>query len=350
MIALPPSNDSQPGDAPTTVLVTGGAGFVGAATVRALLGRPGTNDLRIHVIDDLSAGDRSRLPNDPRVVLDVADVTAPGVLPAVLQNGGPYDVALHLAGRVGVRRVLADPDDCRRVTEQAADAWTTALTSIPADRRPRLISASTSEVYSDVEGLLAEDAPLRSVDGQGRWAYAGSRVAAEYRFDAIQDLWPEGRGPVHLRFFNVTGPGQDADSGMVLPTFIERARAAEQLPVHGDGSQVRTLAHVDDVAEDLADLIRREAWVEGGALNLGGTARTTVLDLARICIRVAGLSDDIIQFVDPCEGLPNFEEVRWREPDLTRARNFGLARRTRSLEAIVRDAWERHPSARSLAR
>lgn len=333
-----PDPDVPHGPRPA-VLVTGGAGFVGAALVRALLGR----GARVVVADDLSSGDRARLPLGAEgLVFHPLDVSAPGGLTALYGEQGPFDAVAHLAAVVGVAAVLADPESCRARHLAAARELAAAQLALPPRERPRVVAASTSEVYREAPGPLAEGHPTRPLDGVGRWAYAASKLAVERLLDVALGPWLPGRGPLHLRLFNVVGPGQDAGGGMVLPTFVEHALAGEPLPVHGDGGALRTFAHVEDVAADVAELCLRRT-VPGGPLNLGGTARTTISALAREVLRAAGSSCGV-RPVDPRRAVSRrFEEVRRREPDLARARALGLARRTRSLRAIVADALARHP-------
>jgi len=262
------------------------------------------------------------------------DVRNQEQLKRVLRDHGPFHGVLHLAGRVGVSTVLQDPEGCRGVTRDLISALCGALTALPRGQRPRLLAASTSEVYCDASGPLEEDAPLRREDGQGRWAYAGSRVEAERALDGAGLLDRCGRAPIHLRFFNVTGPGHRPESGMVLPRFIAAAQAGQPLPVHGDGTQERTFAHVQDIARDLADLIQM-GDAPAGPLNLGGIAHARVLDLAQMVVRLAGPGSGQIEFVDPKAAHPSFEEIKSREPNLNRAHQLGLARNHRSLDEIV---------------
>lgn len=327
-----------------SVLITGGAGFIGSR-VAAHLALAGA---RVVVADDLSVGDAGRLDTtDGRVSLRPVDVSAPGSVSGLMGEEGPFDVVLHLAARVGVRRVLEDPEGCWREHLAMGRELLAAIAGLPADRRPRLYAASTSEVYRDRAGRLSESSALRPLGGRRRWAYASSKLAVERLLDAAADLWPVGRGAVHLRFFNVVGPGQDEDSGMVLPTFIQQALGGGPLTVHGDGSQRRTFAHVEDVAADLVRLISI-GDAPPGPLNLGGNARCSIADLARAVTQAAGLSRDLVRSVDPCRTVnPHFEGVHEREPDLSYARSLGLARARRDLDAIVEDtlAWHLRLSA-----
>lgn len=336
------------------VLVTGGAGFIGARVVAALLAR----GLRVHVVDDLSSGFLGRL--EPlaagaggRLVFHRLDVSDARRMGRLLAFEGPFERVLHLAGRVGVRRVLGDPEAARRANLEAITGLHDALGTLAPQTMPRLFNASTSEVYRPRRAPLREDDPLRSVSGRGRWAYAAAKRAGEQQLDAAAHLWKHAGMPVHLRLFNVVGPGQDAASGMVLPTFVEQALEGRAITVHGNGAQVRSFAHVDEVAEMLVCALLTQD-LEPGALNIGGLARCSVVELAAEVARCRAQATGVeppIAFVDPRQCVsPHFEEIDWREPSLERARHLGLPLPALGVRAIVEDAFARHQAARAAAR
>lgn len=340
----PPIQNASTRPSRGRVLITGGAGFVGSTLARHLVqaGR------EVVVIDDLSGGRRSRLPVDPRLEFVLGDAGEADRLVELLEAGAPITQLVHFAAVVGVRRVLADPEGCRAAHDRLGAALTEALARVGPHRRPRLYAASTSEVYAESDRPLREDAALRAEDGRDRWAYAGSKLAAERRFDRAASLRPGDASPVHLRFFNVVGPGQDAGSGMVLPNFIENARAGAPLEVHGDGQQERTFAHVTDVASCLTELLGRD-HLPGGPLNLGGTAHATIDALARLVSERSGSQSHIVR-VDPRQSCgANFEDVRRRIPDLSRLRRLSTRPPSRSLVDIVDDCLAAHPRDTALA-
>lgn len=313
---------------PVRVVVAGGAGLIGASTGRALR-ESGADVLAL----DLRAASGAR----------VADLADPRAWRRELDAFGRVDAILLLAGVVGVARVLADPEAARRGNLAPVAALIEALRDRGDRELPRVVYASSSEVYLPQRRPLREDDPVRATDDVGRWAYAAAKVACE-RMLRDARTWPLGREPVLARFFNVVGPNQDASQGMVLPSFVERARAGLPLSVHGAGDAVRTLAHVDDVAVVLVELLARER-VPGGPLNVGGGARASVLELARAVVRAAARDgiDARIEHVDPRRVVhPTFEDVAWRVPDLSRLASLGIAPPSRDLDAIVQDAWERH--------
>ncbi len=322
---------SSRGAAEQACVVTGGAGFVGSAVVRWAL-RQG---YRVLVVDDLSSGKLERLPMaHGHLELRRQDAAGAGVLAAALTDSGATRL-LHLAGPVGVRRVLSDPGAAEAQILALGRAVIAELASLPSPR-PRLFAASTSEVYAEQLGPMGEDSPLRAPGGAARWCYALAKRACEERFDR-SGLWPEARGPVHLRLFNVVGPGQDADGGMVLPTFLTHALAGRPLPVHGDGRQERTYGYIDDVAADIGRLVF-ELDAPPGALNLGGSAAASATELAELVLRTVaaeGGPRGQLRRVDPAALMEGFAEVQRREPNLARARALGLGESCRSLNAIV---------------
>ncbi|MEL6716093.1 MAG: NAD-dependent epimerase/dehydratase family protein, partial [Planctomycetota bacterium] len=291
-------------------------------------------------------GSAARLEGTLRSVeFTVGDVRDDALLDRLLAERP--SAVLHLAARVGVRRVLAAPGACEAENVEGAEAIAAAVQR--AAVRPRVIAASTSEVYAESRAQLSESSALRPTRARGRWRYAASKLRAEQILDAAL-----GGEVLHLRFFNVVGPGQDASSGMVLPRFVERALEGAALEVYGSGRQVRTLAHVDAVAEDVARVTlagpggAREAHAHSslsgaqGALNVGGTARTTVLGLAERVVRLAESSSEVV-FRDPQKTVSaRFEEVDHRVPDLGRLRALGLGARPWDLDSIVADTLARH--------
>ena len=323
--------------APSRVLVTGGAGFLGSALCSQLR----TAGAEVFALDDLSAGGAALAAPIEGVHLRRVDVSRSEEVARVLTEAGPFDVLFHFAAKVGVRAVLDDPEAARIGNEAATAGLLQALSRLPAKERPRLFAASSSEVYRESSGELHEECSLRSVSGVGRWAYAASKVHGERLLDSARGLWPRGLGPVHLRFFNVVGPGQDSARGFVLPRFIEAAKEGRPLCVHGDGRSVRTYAHVDEVAATLARLSAHPTAPEG-PLNVGGTARASVLELAE-AVKAASSHPVEVDLVDPRDELgAGFEEVRVRTPRLERLASLGCGVPSMSLRALVEDSFQRH--------
>jgi nucleoside-diphosphate-sugar epimerase len=190
------------------VLITGAAGLIGASVARVLV----EAGVRVTGMDDLSAGRKERLA--PLMGSAHADLFrfAEGdvrdrdlLLRTVLDRSmGPVTSVLHLAGRVGVRRVLQDPVACEEENLELGRSVAAVIRHARGQGRTlRAVAASTSEVYAESDEPLSEASSLRPLVAEGRWRYAASKRAAEEVLDRVV------KDAVHLRFFNVVGPGQD---------------------------------------------------------------------------------------------------------------------------------------------
>lgn len=225
------------------VLVTGGAGFIGAHTCRALAARPEVG--HITVLDDLSSGDLANLDG----------VEATVVTGSILDRDLLTDLVagvthvIHLAARPSVPRSLLDP-----MASHAANA-TGTLNVLEACRasRPHVILASSSSVYGDSpESHKHEDLPTRPLSPYGAGKLAAEAYALAYAHSYGLPVLP-------FRFFNVYGPLQSAGHAYaaVIPAFVSAALRGEPVPLHGDGLQSRDFTYVDSVTRVLTDAAAR---------------------------------------------------------------------------------------------
>ncbi len=272
-----PKHADSPADTrpPSRVVVTGGAGFIGANLCMAIRNR--WVDTEIVVLDDLSTGKVQNLHGISSVEF-VEDTVLNGAILDTVVRGA--DVVVHLAARPSVPRSLDDP-----VASHEANA-TGTLSVLEAARRGggvRVMVASSSSVYGGNRTLpVREDvapAPMSP--------YAASKLAAEaysLAYSRCFDL------PVLVfRFFNVFGPLQAAGHAYaaVVPIFVSAALAGEPLPVHGDGGQTRDFTFVDSVTRILVDAIDREV-VAPGPVNLAFGTRHSLLELVATLEKVLG--------------------------------------------------------------
>jgi UDP-glucose 4-epimerase len=251
----------------STVVVTGGAGFIGANLVRHLLDSGAAG--RVVVVDDLSSGALANLEGSGADVR-TGSILDPDLLDAALAGA---DAVVHLAAVPSVPRSVADP-----MTTHAANV-TGTLEVLQAVRRaggPHLLLASSSSVYGanptlpKVETLMT--APLSP--------YAVSKLAAEAYALAFAQCY--GLTVLPFRFFNVFGPLQAAGHAYaaVVPTFVDAALAGRPVPVHSDGEQTRDFTYVGTVAAVLTDAVRRRVTSDG-PVNLAYGTRTSLNDLLR---------------------------------------------------------------------
>ena len=279
----------------TRVLVTGGAGFIGSHLVRALLARG--DDVR--VLDNLSTGARANLADLP-VELLVADVGEADQVRAATRG---VDTVFHLGAMISVPASLENPASCYRTNVLGS------LHVLEAARRElvrRVVLASSSAVYGDHDGPVAEDAASRPMS-----PYASSKLAME----ELARLYTSAMGlqTVCLRFFNVYGPRQDVHSpyAAVIPLFIEGLLDGRPPTIHGDGGQSRDFVFVEDVVQ--AMLQASQAAVAGQVFNIGQGQSWTVLELAET------LAALVQESLPPVFGPARAGDIRTSAADIGRA-------------------------------
>lgn len=284
------------------VLVTGGAGFIGSHVVERLV-RDGTH---VVVLDDLSTGLRSNLPEHPSVALRVGDaVEADAVAEAIAGCGA----VVHLAAVASVQRSVEDPIGTHRANLVAT------LQVLEAARRQgvrRFVYASSAAVYGDAAPLPAdEDAPLEPLSPYAIDKLAGERYLRHY-------VRAFGLEAVALRFFNVYGPRQRADSPYsgVISRFVDRLERDDVVEVHGDGRQTRDFVAVADVADAVVRSL--DAPLPDGFVvaNVGTGRGTSLLELIESLGAALGRP-----VRPPRHGPPREGDVRDSRADVARLRS-----------------------------
>src|SRR5438067_11595210 len=251
------------------VVVTGGAGFIGAHSCRALL----EAGHAVTTLDDLSHGKREALP--PGADLSVMDVRSPQ-LAAELERLRP-DAVLHLAAQMDVRRSVTDP------MHDASVNVLGTVNALSAARRAgvrRFVFASSGgAVYGEQETFPAPEQHYRRPASP----YGVSKLCAE---EYVELARRDGLSAMSLRYANVYGPGQDpmGEAGVVAIFLHKMLRGGDPV-INGDGEQTRDFVYVEDVAR--ANLLALGSEV-GSALNVGTGIETSVNELARILAAAAG--------------------------------------------------------------
>ncbi|ACZ89220.1 NAD-dependent epimerase/dehydratase family protein [Streptosporangium roseum] len=246
------------------ILVTGGAGFIGANVCRALVTRPEAES--ITVLDDLSSGALTNL-GDLGVDVVTGSILDEDLL-AELVAGATH--VIHLAARPSVPRSLMDPLATHTVNV------TGSLRVLEACRgsRPHLILASSSSVYGDCEEPHKhEDLPTRPLS-----PYGASKLAMEAYALAYAESY--GLPVLPFRFFNVYGPLQATDHAYaaVIPAFVSAALNGRPVPIYGDGNQARDFTYVGSVTTVLADAAIRRV-TSRKPVNLAFGTRVSLLSL-----------------------------------------------------------------------
>lgn len=315
-----------------TILVTGGAGFIGSHLVERLLDEKKT----VVVIDDLSTGSLENMravQAHPHFHFIQSKISACAELPKLTAGA---DFIFHLAATVGVELVVKS---ALNVLESSLLETQTLLRAAAVGGTPLLLT-STSEVYgkSPNAEFDEDDDLLIGPPGQSRWSYACSKLNDE--FLALAYAREKSLPVIITRLFNTVGPRQTGRFGMVLPRFIGAALTGQPLKVFGDGSQTRCFCLVDDVVEAMIRL-QRCSKARNEVFNVGGTDEVTILELAEMVVKTLR-SKSKIEFV-PYEKAyaRGIDDLRHRRPRVDKLRRFtGFRPRTALRKMIVLTAGE----------
>ncbi|MDF9746008.1 NAD-dependent epimerase/dehydratase family protein [Natrinema salsiterrestre] len=292
----------------STILVTGGGGFIGSHLVDALCPH---NEVR--VLDDFSTGDRAHLPEDATVIDgDVRD-------PIALQKAARgVDLIFHHAAVVSVSRSVDEPRQSNRTNLEAS------LLVLEQARREdaRVVVASSAAVYGHPDELPVPETARTNPTSP----YGVQKLALDQYARLYEELY--GLETVALRYFNVYGPRQQGPYSGVISTFLEQARASEPITVEGDGRQSRDFVHVSDVVR--ANLHAATTDAVGEAYNIGTGQRTSILDLAETVRDATGSSSSIVH------RAPRSGDIRHSGADTSKAtRELGFEARV-GLESGIR--------------
>jgi UDP-glucose 4-epimerase len=288
-------------------LITGGAGFIGSHLADRLL----AEGHAVFVLDDLSTGsfeNIAHLKGRPGFHYVLDSVMNERVLAELVDQS---DTVYHLAAAVGVRLIVEAPV---RTIETNVHG-TEVVLKHAAKKGKLVVIASTSEVYGkSVDVPFREDGDLAlGATSRHRWAYACSKALDEFLALAY---WREQKLPVVVvRLFNTVGPRQTGRYGMVVPTFVQQALAAEPITVFGDGTQTRCFTDVSDVVWALTSLPRRPEAV-GGVFNVGNTQEVSILQLAERVKALTGSSSPIVSVPYDEAYEAGFEDMPRRVPDI----------------------------------
>jgi dTDP-glucose 4,6-dehydratase len=261
-----------------TILVTGGAGFIGSNITEELL----KQGFRVVVLDDLSTGRMENIEHllqNPAFAFYRGSILDGGLLRTILRT---HEVSLisHQAAVPSVTRSIQDPAG----TTQVNIIGTINLFNLAAEYGcRRVVFASSCAIYGDTEQLpIQESVPLNA-----KSPYAASKAANETLAGVFSGLY--GTEIVALRYFNVYGRRQDplSDYAAVIPRFISQALNNEPITIEGDGLQTRDFIYVDDVVQANIKALTNGA-VKGTIFNIARGEQTSIRELADMIIEVTG--------------------------------------------------------------
>jgi UDP-glucose 4-epimerase len=265
-------------------LVTGGAGFIGSHVADLFI----ANGYEVEIIDNLSSGKAENVPQRAR--LHEMSVTSPEAAEVV--KGGKFDVLVHLAAQMDVRRSLEDP---------LFDATTNILGIVNLLEAVRASSRKTRIVFTSTGGAIYGDfnrpPNIETYPKDPDSPYAISKLASEYYLAYFGRL--QGFVHVSVRFGNVYGPRQDphGEAGVVA-IFCNRLLEGKSLTIYGDGEQTRDYVYVGDVAAAVwrgaTFDIPPAGRVDDRSFNIGTGKGTSVIELARLLQHAARTDAEIV--------------------------------------------------------
>ena len=262
-----------------TVLVTGGAGFIGSHVVEALL----HEGARVVVVDDMSTGSVDNLAtviDDDRLRVVGAHIS--GVPVAALDG---VTMGVHLAAQTEVATSIEDPAG---TVETNVLGSVHVLEALHGAGATSAVVASSAAVYGEVPVPVDEAGPHRPISPYGAGKLAVDHFVSYYAHHT--DL-----AVCALRFFNVYGPRQHPRSPYsgVISVFAAAALTGEDLLVNGDGGQTRDFVYVADVVRAIL-LALRKPGAKGEAINVGTGRPTSINDLARAVIDTTGSVSGVV--------------------------------------------------------
>lgn len=292
------------------VVITGGAGFIGSNLVNKLL-ENGTE--QILIIDDLSTGKLNNLNNFSengkiefieKRVEDIENLS---------ETFKGFDFCFHLAAGVGVQYIM---DNVSKALLTNIEGTHIVIEACKQNDIPLLIT-STSEVYGVSEDSIwtEETKSLIGPPTKLRWSYAASKLIDE--FLALSEYNDGNLKPIIVRLFNIIGPNQLSEYGMVVPKFVEAALNDNPITIHGSGIQTRSFTWVGDVVNYFYLLAKNELY--GEIYNIGQTEEISISDLAKLIIQKCNSKSEIIfkdhlevygdKFEDPMRRTPSIDKI-----------------------------------------
>ena len=289
-----------------TILITGGAGFIGSSLAQRLVA-----DNNVILLDRFFHNQPvtfTSVPKHPNVRMIVADILDGNAIDDLAHEA---QIVVHAAAIVGVGRVCSYP---RETLETNFGGTLRVLKAFEKSRRlERFVYFSTSEVFGVNSFRVHEHTPTAvGPAAEARWSYAIAKLAGEHLVKAYHRQG--GMPVVTVRPFNVFGPRRLGSNA--VSTFILNSLQGSPIEVHGDGSQIRSWCYIEDFCDALIEMIARPQAV-GEDFNIGNPKNTvTIFQLAQLVLEVTSRHVPIT-FTDS-----GFPDIEIRVPSLDKARQI----------------------------
>ncbi len=269
-----------------TVVVTGGAGFLGSTLVPALIDA----GYSVHVVDNLVSGKKEHVPKGAR--LHVVDITDAPVLEKLFLSLEPIYTVFHLAALPRVPFSIDFPKESHAVNVNGL------LNVFEAARKAhvrRIVYSASSSAYGDQTVMpLQEDMKPNPKSPYAAQKHYGELLAKQYNLHY-------GIETVCLRYFNIFGPNFDPNGpyAMAIGKFLTAQKNGKPLTITGDGSQTRDCVYATDVAR--ANILASESSKvgKGEVINIGSGCNPSILEIARMIAGKTGTIEHIAPRVEP---------------------------------------------------
>jgi dTDP-glucose 4,6-dehydratase len=287
-----------------SILVTGGAGFIGSHLAEDLV----NNGFSVKIIDDFSTGSVNNilgLFNNRNFKMIRGSVTNKDL---VEKAASDVDVIFHLAAQIHVDRSILEP---RHTFEVNTLGTLNVLDAASENNVETVVYASTSEVYGSAKYVpMDEDHPLNPAS-----PYAASKAAADRLCFSYYNTY---KLPVVIvRCFNTYGPRQkDTGYAAAIPKFIRRVLSGKPPVIYGDGTQTRDYMYVKDTVKAYKLVLNSYKNVLGKAINFGTGKEISILDLANTLCELSNNKSK------PIHVAPRAGEVKRLCADVTLAKNL----------------------------
>lgn len=273
------------------ILITGGNGFIGRHLYNQL-----SKNHNVEIID-ITDGE-----NVTKLDLSNLSKSDNNTLENLIQYA---DVVYHFASSIGVENIEKNPEQ----TLIKSNKINNIIIPLCGKHNTKIIFASTSEVYGTKNTVMSEtdDLNIISPSVSMRGSYASQKILAEFLVKAsVKDY-------TIVRFFNVVGPGQNSNVGFIIPRFIENAKYNNDIPIYGDGTQIRTYCDIRDAINVLEMLLTK---MNNEIINIGADNIYSSKQIAETIIKDLNSSSKI-------KHLPARQnEIQSRVPNLTKMKNM----------------------------
>jgi UDP-glucose 4-epimerase len=284
-------------------LVTGGGGFIGSHLVQALLSRGD----EVRVLDNFSTSQRTNLKDiEKHIDLRIGSITDSDSVASVMHH---VDYVLHHAALASVQYSIENPRQCHDVN---ATGTLNVLQAALRANVQKVVFAASSSAY----GNVADTPTHEQLAPEPISPYASSKLAGEYYCRTFTQVYQ--LPTVILRYFNVFGPNQNADSiySAVIPIFIRLMRQGESPVIYGDGLQSRDFTYIENIVHANLCACFADTTSHGQVINIASGTSYSLLDLVKEINALLGTA------IEPVHHPERPGDVRYSVACITKAQEL----------------------------